>query len=254
MSTALADRKDHGARLAGATLLRAVDISKHYDGVTALAGRQLRGRLARGARPSRRERLRQIDPDQDHRRGRARRRRDAVHRRRRLDEASADRARSKQACRSSTRTSPCFPISRRARTSGCRSSCTGASASSIAPKASRWRGVRSTRSASRSTSIGTVADLPVSQKQLVAIARALVHDARLLIMDEPTTALTHREVQHLFAIIRRLAAGGMSFIFVSHKLAGDRRNLRARGRSSQRIEDARRADEGAERGAKSCMP
>ena len=63
-----------------------------------------------------------------------------------------------------------------------------------------------------------VADLPVSQKQLVAIARALVNDARLLIMDEPTTALTHREVQHLFAIIRRLAAGGMSFIFVSHKL------------------------------------
>ncbi len=63
-----------------------------------------------------------------------------------------------------------------------------------------------------------VADLPVSQKQLVAIARALVHDARLLIMDEPTTALTHREVGHLFEIIRRLAAGGKSFIFVSHKL------------------------------------
>jgi simple sugar transport system ATP-binding protein len=63
-----------------------------------------------------------------------------------------------------------------------------------------------------------VADLPVSQKQLVAIARALVHDARLLIMDEPTTALTHREVQHLFEIIRRLAARGKTFIFVSHKL------------------------------------
>jgi simple sugar transport system ATP-binding protein len=63
-----------------------------------------------------------------------------------------------------------------------------------------------------------VADLSVSQKQLVAIARALVHDARILIMDEPTTALTHREVQHLFAIIRRLATRGKSFIFVSHKL------------------------------------
>jgi ABC-type sugar transport system ATPase subunit len=37
-------------------------------------------------------------------------------------------------------------------------------------------------------------------------------------MDEPTTALTHREVEHLFEIIRRLAAGGKSFIFVSHKL------------------------------------
>ena len=53
-----------------------------------------------------------------------------------------------------------------------------------------------------------VAELPVAQKQLVAIARALVHDARLLIMDEPTTALTHRKVQHLFEIIRSLAARG----------------------------------------------
>jgi simple sugar transport system ATP-binding protein len=63
-----------------------------------------------------------------------------------------------------------------------------------------------------------VSQLSVSQKQLVAIARALVHDARLLIMDEPTTALTNREVRHLFAIIRRLAGHGMSFVFVSHKL------------------------------------
>jgi simple sugar transport system ATP-binding protein len=63
-----------------------------------------------------------------------------------------------------------------------------------------------------------VADLPVSQKQLVAIARAIVHDARLIIMDEPTTALTHREVHSLFGIIRTLAARGKSFIFVTHKL------------------------------------
>ncbi|HUG62732.1 MAG TPA: ATP-binding cassette domain-containing protein, partial [Methylomirabilota bacterium] len=63
-----------------------------------------------------------------------------------------------------------------------------------------------------------VETLPVAQKQLVAIARALVHDARLLIMDEPTTALTHREVEQLFAIIRRLSARGIGFIFVSHKL------------------------------------
>lgn len=60
--------------------------------------------------------------------------------------------------------------------------------------------------------------LPVSQKQLVAIARALVHEARLLVMDEPTTALTHREVEQLFTVIRRLSASGMGFIFVSHKL------------------------------------
>jgi simple sugar transport system ATP-binding protein len=63
-----------------------------------------------------------------------------------------------------------------------------------------------------------VSDLPVSQKQLVAIARAIVHDARLIIMDEPTTALTHREVHSLFGIIRNLAKRGKSFIFVTHKL------------------------------------
>ncbi|MET3923938.1 sugar ABC transporter ATP-binding protein [Devosia sp. 2618] len=63
-----------------------------------------------------------------------------------------------------------------------------------------------------------LSELPVSHKQLVAIARALAHDARLLIMDEPTTALTHREVDQLFTLIRRLAGEGMGFIFVSHKL------------------------------------
>lgn len=63
-----------------------------------------------------------------------------------------------------------------------------------------------------------VGELSVSQKQLVAIGRALVNDARLLILDEPTTALTHREVRNLFEVIRGLAAKGMSFVFVSHKL------------------------------------
>ncbi|KAA0971897.1 sugar ABC transporter ATP-binding protein [Aureimonas fodinaquatilis] len=61
-------------------------------------------------------------------------------------------------------------------------------------------------------------ELSVAHKQVVAIARALAHKARLLIMDEPTTALTHREVEQLFTLIRRLAANGMGFIFVSHKL------------------------------------
>lgn len=63
-----------------------------------------------------------------------------------------------------------------------------------------------------------LADLSVAHKQVVAIARALAHKARLLIMDEPTTALTHREVEQLFALIRKLKQSGMGFIFVSHKL------------------------------------
>ena len=61
--------------------------------------------------------------------------------------------------------------------------------------------------------------LPVAQKQLVAIARAIVNDAKLIVMDEPTTALTEREVKHLLDIIRKLKARGIAVLFVSHKLA-----------------------------------
>jgi simple sugar transport system ATP-binding protein len=64
-----------------------------------------------------------------------------------------------------------------------------------------------------------VESLPVADKQLVAIARALALDARLVIMDEPTTALTQREVQSLLATILRLKSEGVAVLFVSHKLA-----------------------------------
>ncbi|MDC4232517.1 sugar ABC transporter ATP-binding protein [Actinomyces sp. B33] len=63
-----------------------------------------------------------------------------------------------------------------------------------------------------------VADLSVADKQLVAISRALMSDAKLIIMDEPTTALTKREVNALFTIILDLKARGISILFVSHKL------------------------------------
>ncbi len=62
-------------------------------------------------------------------------------------------------------------------------------------------------------------DLPVASKQLVAIARALMDDVGLIVMDEPTTALTEREVQRLLEIVRRLKSEGISVLFVSHKLA-----------------------------------
>lgn len=64
-----------------------------------------------------------------------------------------------------------------------------------------------------------VENLSVAHKQLVAICRALASDARLIIMDEPTTALTEREVRSLLAIIRRLKDEGIAVLFVSHKLA-----------------------------------
>lgn len=64
-----------------------------------------------------------------------------------------------------------------------------------------------------------VETLPVAHKQLVAIARALACAARLIVMDEPTTALTEREVRTLLGIIRRLKDQGVAVVFVSHKLA-----------------------------------
>ncbi len=63
-----------------------------------------------------------------------------------------------------------------------------------------------------------VSDLSLADQQLVAICRALMAQARLLIMDEPTTALTHREVDTLFAVVRELQERGLSVLFVSHKM------------------------------------
>ena len=60
--------------------------------------------------------------------------------------------------------------------------------------------------------------LSVSEQQLIEIARALLVDARILIMDEPTAALTPREVVKLFAILRELAAQGIGILFISHRL------------------------------------
>lgn len=63
-----------------------------------------------------------------------------------------------------------------------------------------------------------VGDLSVADKQLIAICRALLTSPRLIIMDEPTTALTHREVAALFKVITDLKARGIATLFVSHKL------------------------------------
>ncbi|MCB8874049.1 sugar ABC transporter ATP-binding protein [Acidisoma silvae] len=59
--------------------------------------------------------------------------------------------------------------------------------------------------------------LSVAQKHLVQIARALSNEARIVIMDEPTAALSHREVEELFTIVRRLKAEGRAILFISHK-------------------------------------
>ena len=63
-----------------------------------------------------------------------------------------------------------------------------------------------------------VGDLPVSKQQMVEIAKALSTNARILIMDEPTSALTAREIEDLFRIIKDLKAKGCGIVYISHRL------------------------------------
>jgi rhamnose transport system ATP-binding protein len=60
-------------------------------------------------------------------------------------------------------------------------------------------------------------ELAIARKHLVAIARALSIDARIVIMDEPTAALSHKEVQELYAIVAKLKREGKAILFISHK-------------------------------------
>ncbi len=63
-----------------------------------------------------------------------------------------------------------------------------------------------------------VGTLRVGEQQLVEIAKALALDARVLIMDEPTSALSVGETERLFQVIRRIAAGGVAIVYVSHRM------------------------------------
>ena len=63
-----------------------------------------------------------------------------------------------------------------------------------------------------------VADLPLAAQQVVEICRALAADARILLMDEPTSSLQREDVDRLFALIRQLATRGIAIIYISHFL------------------------------------
>jgi ribose transport system ATP-binding protein len=63
-----------------------------------------------------------------------------------------------------------------------------------------------------------ISDLPVSKQQMVEIAKALYTNAKILIMDEPTSALTSKEIEELFWIIRQLKAQGKGIAYISHRL------------------------------------
>jgi ribose transport system ATP-binding protein len=63
-----------------------------------------------------------------------------------------------------------------------------------------------------------VSQLSVAQQQMVEVAKALSLEARVLIMDEPTSALTEQEMKELFAAIRRLRSRGVAIVYISHRM------------------------------------
>ena len=60
--------------------------------------------------------------------------------------------------------------------------------------------------------------LPVSQRQMVEIAKAVSYDSKVIVFDEPTSSLTETEVEHLFRIINMLRSRGCGIIYISHKM------------------------------------
>ncbi|GAA0951866.1 sugar ABC transporter ATP-binding protein [Actinocorallia libanotica] len=81
-----------------------------------------------------------------------------------------------------------------------------------------------------------VGALPPAGKQVVSMARALSHDARLIVMDEPSAALAHDEVANLFRTVRELTAQGVAVVYISHRLEeireiGDRVTVLKDGRT-----------------------
>ncbi|SDZ25320.1 monosaccharide ABC transporter ATP-binding protein, CUT2 family [Micromonospora pattaloongensis] len=82
-----------------------------------------------------------------------------------------------------------------------------------------------------------VRSLPAAGKQIVSMARALSHEAKLIIMDEPSAVLAHDEVENLFRIIRELTAQGIAVIYISHRMEeireiGDRVTVLKDGRTT----------------------
>ncbi|MGD5139720.1 ATP-binding cassette domain-containing protein, partial [Xanthomonas citri pv. citri] len=61
--------------------------------------------------------------------------------------------------------------------------------------------------------------LGVAQQQMVEIGKALSQDARILVMDEPTAALSDRETERLFEVMRQLQAKGVAIVYISHRMA-----------------------------------
>lgn len=89
-----------------------------------------------------------------------------------------------------------------------------------------------------------VGSLPAAAQQVVSMARALSHDARVIVMDEPSAVLDSDEVQNLFRVVRELTASGVAIVYISHRMEeiraiGDRITVLKDGRTVARDLPAR---------------
>lgn len=63
-----------------------------------------------------------------------------------------------------------------------------------------------------------VADLPIAERQMIEIVKAVSYKSKVIVMDEPTSSLTEKEVEHLFKIIKKLKESGVGIVYISHKM------------------------------------
>ena len=193
-------------------------ISKSFPGVRALDGVGFDVRAGRGACPAGRERCRQVDADQDHV-GRPPARR----RHHRLDGEPVRFASPHEAQRRGIATIyqelllfPELTVAEnifmghapRTRLGGI----------DWAAMRARARALLASLDIHDLDVTRLVGALSVGNRQRVEIAKALSQDARVLIMDEPTAALTEADVERLFAIVRLLRARGVGIVYISHRL------------------------------------
>ena len=209
---------DHEMRRPG-PVMAAREVTKTYGGTHALRGVSLGVAAGPRHRAVRRERRRQVHPDEDPRRHRDAHHRPGRARRRDVVEFASPRQAADHGvviihqelslCPNLSIQDNLF-LAREAR---------GRLRQRQPQRSARRRPRRCCSGSRRTLDPDTlVGDLRIGQQQLVEIARALLQNARVLIMDEPTSALSMTEVDVLFRVIRELTAQGVAVIYISHHL------------------------------------